>query len=138
MPIEYSEILLEVVDRKASDLHLTAGSAPMLRQRGRLVRELAAREHAGPFGAPVTVSRPSLDQCFVSLQMTELSGDLLAGVDSCSEDEARLTRSRQVVTLGQGRLCPNQERWQLSLLDASPCGPCASIHSGCLLEDPFN
>ena len=37
MPIEYSEILLEVVDRKASDLHLTAGAHPMLRQRGRLV-----------------------------------------------------------------------------------------------------
>jgi twitching motility protein PilT len=36
VPIEYSEILLEVVERKASDLHLTAGSPPMLRQRGRL------------------------------------------------------------------------------------------------------
>ena len=32
------------------------------RQRGRLVRELAARAHAGPFGEPVTVSRPSLDR----------------------------------------------------------------------------
>jgi twitching motility protein PilT len=35
--IEYSEILLDVVERKASDLHLTAGAPPMLRQRGRLV-----------------------------------------------------------------------------------------------------
>jgi twitching motility protein PilT len=34
--IEYSEILLEVVARNASDLHLTAGVPPMLRQRGRL------------------------------------------------------------------------------------------------------
>ena len=34
----------------------------MTRQRGRLVRQLAAREHAGPFGEPVTVSRPSLDR----------------------------------------------------------------------------
>ncbi len=32
------------------------------RQRGRLVRELAARDHAGPFGEPVRVSRPSLDR----------------------------------------------------------------------------
>jgi putative transposase len=32
------------------------------RQRGRLVRELAGREHAGPFGEPVTVSRASLDR----------------------------------------------------------------------------
>src|SRR3984893_2086051 len=34
--IEYSEILLEVVARNASDLHLTAGVPPMVRQRGRL------------------------------------------------------------------------------------------------------
>jgi len=34
--IEYSQILLEVVRRNASDLHLTAGVPPMLRQRGRL------------------------------------------------------------------------------------------------------
>ena len=32
------------------------------RQRGRLVRGLAAGEHAGPFGEPVRVSRPSLDR----------------------------------------------------------------------------
>jgi putative transposase len=32
------------------------------RQRGRLVRELAARPHPGPFGEPVRVSRPSLDR----------------------------------------------------------------------------
>jgi twitching motility protein PilT len=37
VPIEYSEILLEVVDRNASDLHLTAGAPPTIRQRGRLV-----------------------------------------------------------------------------------------------------
>jgi twitching motility protein PilT len=36
VPIEYSQILLEVVKRNASDLHLTAGVPPMLRQRGRL------------------------------------------------------------------------------------------------------
>ena len=39
-----------------------ADPALSTRQRGRLVRELAAREHAGPFGAPVTVSRASLDR----------------------------------------------------------------------------
>src|SRR6266699_7201689 len=32
------------------------------RQRGRLVRELAARPHAGPSGEPVRVSRASLDR----------------------------------------------------------------------------
>jgi twitching motility protein PilT len=37
VPIEYSQILLEVVDRNASDLHMTAGAPPTIRQRGRLV-----------------------------------------------------------------------------------------------------
>jgi twitching motility protein PilT len=36
MDIDFAEILLEVVDRRASDLHLTAGSPPMVRVRGRL------------------------------------------------------------------------------------------------------
>jgi len=37
MNFDFSEILLEVVSRKASDLHVTAGAAPMLRIRGALV-----------------------------------------------------------------------------------------------------
>ena len=39
-----------------------ADPALSTRQRGRLVRGLAAREHAGPFGEPVRVSRASLDR----------------------------------------------------------------------------
>jgi putative transposase len=42
--------------REAADPALTT------RQRGRLVRELAAGLHAGPFGEPVTASRASLDR----------------------------------------------------------------------------
>ena len=42
--------------REAADPGLTT------RQRGRLVRQLAARPHAGPFGEPVRVSRASLDR----------------------------------------------------------------------------
>jgi twitching motility protein PilT len=37
MTLDFSEILLAVVKNKASDLHLTAGSPPMLRIRGGLV-----------------------------------------------------------------------------------------------------
>ena len=37
MNIDFSEILLEVVSKKASDLHITAGAPPMLRVRGSLV-----------------------------------------------------------------------------------------------------
>ena len=42
--------------REAADPSLST------RQRGRLVRELAEREHPGPFGKPVRVSRQSLDR----------------------------------------------------------------------------
>src|SRR5207248_3300209 len=36
MELDFAEVLLEVVDRRASDLHITAGAPPMLRVRGRL------------------------------------------------------------------------------------------------------
>jgi twitching motility protein PilT len=36
MELDFAEVLLEVVARRASDLHLTAGAPPMLRVRGRL------------------------------------------------------------------------------------------------------
>ena len=39
-----------------------ADPALLTRRRGGLVCVLAAREHAGPFGEPVRVSRPSLDR----------------------------------------------------------------------------
>ena len=42
--------------REAADPGLT------VRQRGRLVREIAGAEHAGPFGEPVTVSRATVDR----------------------------------------------------------------------------
>jgi putative transposase len=42
--------------REAADPALTT------RQRGRLVRELAAKPHPGPFGEPVVVSRASIDR----------------------------------------------------------------------------
>jgi twitching motility protein PilT len=36
MDIDFADLLLEVVDRRASDLHITAGAPPMVRVRGRL------------------------------------------------------------------------------------------------------
>jgi putative transposase len=42
--------------REAADANLST------RQRGVLVRQLACREHVGPFGAPVRVSRASIDR----------------------------------------------------------------------------
>jgi Mu transposase, C-terminal./Integrase core domain. len=45
------ELIQEVIDPALSS-----------RQRGRLVRDLAGREHVGPFGEPVRVSRPTIDR----------------------------------------------------------------------------
>ena len=42
--------------REAADPGLT------VRQRGRMVREIAGTEHPGPFGEPVTVSRATVDR----------------------------------------------------------------------------
>ncbi len=36
MELDFADVLLEVIDRRASDLHLTAGAPPMVRVRGRL------------------------------------------------------------------------------------------------------
>ena len=37
MHFDFADLLLEVLERRASDLHITAGSKPMVRVRGRLV-----------------------------------------------------------------------------------------------------
>ena len=42
MDLDFAEVLLEVVDRRASDLHITAGAPPMVRVRGRLDRRSTA------------------------------------------------------------------------------------------------
>ena len=36
MNFDFADILIETLDRRASDLHITAGAPPTLRQRGRL------------------------------------------------------------------------------------------------------
>ncbi len=36
MELDFADVLLEVIDRRASDLHITAGAPPMVRVRGRL------------------------------------------------------------------------------------------------------
>jgi len=36
MDLDFAEVLIEVIDRRASDLHIAAGAPPMVRTRGRL------------------------------------------------------------------------------------------------------
>jgi twitching motility protein PilT len=47
MHLDFAELLLEVLERRASDLHITAASKPMVRVRGRLV-ELDGYPTLGP------------------------------------------------------------------------------------------
>jgi twitching motility protein PilT len=47
MHLDFAELLLEVLERRASDLHITAASKPMVRVRGRLV-ELEDYPTLGP------------------------------------------------------------------------------------------
>jgi twitching motility protein PilT len=38
MDIDFADVLLEMIDRRASDLHITPGAPPTIRVRGRLIR----------------------------------------------------------------------------------------------------
>ena len=38
MDFDFAEVLLQVMERNASDLHLTAGSPPMIRHHGTAAR----------------------------------------------------------------------------------------------------
>ena len=60
----------------------TADPGLTTRQRGRLVRELAACPHAGPFGEAVMVSRASLDRW------------ILCGLDADDQGHGAITEPR--------------------------------------------
>jgi twitching motility protein PilT len=47
MPVDFADIVLAALERRASDIHLTAGAAPSLRMRGRLLA-LEGFEKLGP------------------------------------------------------------------------------------------
>ena len=38
MELDFADVLLEMIDRRASDLHITPGAPPTVRVRGRLIR----------------------------------------------------------------------------------------------------
>ncbi|NLT06345.1 MAG: type IV pilus twitching motility protein PilT [Solirubrobacterales bacterium] len=61
MDFDFADVLLEVMERGASDLHLTAGSPPMVRERGQLVA-LDYPQLDGPMVREVVYSILSNDQ----------------------------------------------------------------------------
>jgi putative transposase len=88
-------------------------------ERGRLVRELAAQVHIGPFGEPVTVSRASLDRWIRALRaggvdaLTPAEHHPAARTDAeVLELAARLKRERPARTAAHiARIIEQEHRW---------------------------
>lgn len=88
-------------------------------ERGRLVRELAAQVHIGPFGEPVTVSRASLDRWIRALRaggvdaLTPAEHHPAARTDAeVLELAARLKRERPARTEAHiARIIEREHRW---------------------------
>ena len=59
MQLDFADVLLEVIDRRASDLHITAGAPPTVRVRGRLA---PMEGYPGP-DARTTRGRSSTRSC---------------------------------------------------------------------------
>ena len=76
MEFDFADVLLQVMDRNASDLHLTAGSPPMIRQHGKL-------------HAPCVEKRAWGDEQSIGLLMRDTCKrlvDVAAGGDVANDD----------------------------------------------------
>ena len=84
-------------------IRAAADPALSTRQRGALVRSLAATEHRGPFGRPVRYSRESLDRWIRAWQAGGFEALLPAGrgepktsTTGCRREYPALTKARLV------------------------------------------
>jgi putative transposase len=115
------------VIREAADESLTT------KQRGRLVRELADREHAGPFGQPVSVSRVTLDRWILTWRRGGFEA-LLPSARSC---EPRTDPA--VLDLGAAlkREVPARTAAQVSAILRACAGPEGTAPSSRTLQRHF-
>jgi putative transposase len=65
------------------------------RQRGRVVRELAGREHAGPYGRPVSVSRTTIDRWITARRGGGFDALVPAPRQSAPRTDPQVARIRQ-------------------------------------------
>src|SRR5438445_12740138 len=100
-----------------------ADPALSTRQRGKLVRAIAAREHADPSGRPVRLTRWTLDR-WIRLGQQGGFDALVAAPRQCQprtppevmelavglkkENPARTAAQRQLILRGQGRWAPDE------------------------------
>ena len=105
--------------RPAADPHL-----PM-RQRGRLVRELASQEHAGPFGDRVRVSRETLDRWIRAWR----TGGFDALVPSARNAEPRTPASVLELATALKREVPGRTAAQVAAILSEHAGSAPSVRT---------
>jgi putative transposase len=105
--------------REAADTALSS------RQRGRLVRELAAVEHAGPFGARVRVSRVTIDRWILAWRR----GGFDALVPSARAAEPRTTAAVLELAAALKREVPARTAAQVAAILAASTGTAPSART---------
>ncbi len=116
--------------REAADASLST------RQRGRLVRDLAAREHTGPFGERLQVSRVTIDRWI----LTWRRGGFDALLPSTRHCDPRTTAATLELAAALKREVPARTAAQIAailLASAGPGGSAASAPSQRTLQRHF-
>ena len=110
-----------------------ADASVSTRQRGRLVRELAAREHTGPFGERLVVSRVTLDRWILTWRRGGFD-TLLPQARNCDP-----TTSAAVLELAAAlkREVPARTAAQISAILAVHAGPDSPVPSARTLQRHF-
>ena len=96
-----------------------------VRQRGRMVREIAGREHAGPFGEPVTVSRATADRWIRAWR----SGGFAALAPPARQVTARTDPEVLELAAGLKRENPERTAAQVERILRKSCGWSPSVRT---------
>ncbi len=113
--------------REAADASLST------RERGRLVRDLAAREHTGPFGERLLVSRVTLDRWI----LTWRRGGFDALLPSTRHCDPRTTAAVLELAAALKREVPARTAAQVAAILAANSGPDSPVPSARTLQRHF-
>ena len=102
-----------------------ADPALSVRQRGRLVREIAARSHEGPFGGPVAVSRATIDRWIRAWQ----SGGFAALAPPARQVTPRTDAAALDLAAGLKREKPARTAAQVARILRAACGWSPSVRT---------
>ena len=102
-----------------------ADPALSVRQRGRLVREIAARSHEGPFGEPVAVSRATIDRWIRAWQ----SGGFAALAPPARQVTLRTDAAVLELAAGLKRENPGRTAAQVGRILRASCGWSPSVRT---------